>query len=313
MLRFWTRSHRVRFLALLLAIVLVAAACGGGDESVVTFGAQTYAEPKILMHAGAILLEEHTSCKTKVIEDLGGIAVIEEAINHGDVDVATAWLGGAGGILHPAWRDEIDMTDPQWRDADHTLEFVQRMYRERLDRTFMDPLGFENTYALIMARGRAEELGITKVSDLREHSANMVIGMDDSYMERPVDGYEVLLDYYELPRFADAISMNINLLYQAVRDGEVDVAVGYSSDPRIYAFDLVWIEDDKSFFPPYHAAYSITDRAAEKCPEIYDVIGQLSGRIDIETMRRLSAEVDLNQRSPVDVAREFLREEGLID
>ncbi|HEY8449643.1 MAG TPA: glycine betaine ABC transporter substrate-binding protein, partial [Bacillota bacterium] len=270
-------------IALVVLTALVLTACGGGQENDkrIRFGTQTYAEVKILAYAGKMLLEKYTDCTADVTVDLGGIAVLDQAMTHGDIDAMIAFTGGAGGLLHPAWRDEIDLSDPKWRDPDVVYEFARDMNRERLGRVLLEPLGYNNTYALTMRRDRAEELGIRTVSDLQAHSAALVIGMDDAYKERPVDGYQQLLDWYGLDPFKETVSMNINLLYQAIRDGQVDIGVAYSSDARIYAYDLVWLEDDKQFFPPYHALYALSEDAVERCPEAVEALSQLSGQVPI--------------------------------
>ena len=131
-------------------------------------------------------------------------------------------------------------------------------------------------------------------------------------MEREIDGYYPLLEFYELEPFKKTVSMQINLLYKAIKERQVDVGVAYSSDARIFAYDLVWLEDDRNLYPPFHAAYCVTTEALERAPEIKEILEQLSGKVDIDTILRLNYEVDINDREEEEVALEFLREIGLL-
>ena len=119
---------------------------------------------------------------------------------------------------------------------------------------FGSPPGLNNTYAVTVSRQLAEEYNLEKISDLQGLSQDLTIGMDDAYLEREIDGYYPLLEFYELEPFKKPVSMQINLLYKAIQERQVDVGVAYSSDARIFAYDLVWLEDDRNLYPPFHAA-----------------------------------------------------------
>ena len=200
---------------------------------------------------------------------------------------------------------------PKWRDPD-SYPTLQERVPETQGRKWLPPLGWNNTYAVTVSRELAEKYNLEKVSDLQGLSQELIIGMDDAYMDREIDGYYPLLELYELEPFKQTVSMQINLLYQALKEGQVDVGIAYSSDARIYAYDLVWLEDDRNLYPPYHAAYGVNLDALERAPEIEEVLGQLSGKIDIETIRRLNYEADINGRDEKEVALEFLQEIGLL-
>lgn len=312
------QRNKTAMLALVLAIVLTAgllAGCGaGGDGENLRIGAQNYAEVIIMAYAAEALIEDQTDHNVEVVPRLGSIVVLDQAMESGEVDIASLmFTGGAGGILHPALEDQVDFEDEKWRDEDHVWEFLSENAPEALGRLWLQPLGYENTYAITVRQEMAEEYGLEKVSDLRGLSQDLVMGMDDAYMDRPVDGYPVLLEWYDLEPFQDTVSMQINLLYQALRDGELDVGVAYSSDARIMAYDLVWLEDDLNIYPPYYAGYNINLEAAERAPEVPEILEQLSGQVDIETMQRLNYEVDINQRDHQEVAIEFLKEIGLLE
>lgn len=302
---------------LLLVLVFSAFVLGGctpkEEETTLKIGAQNYAEVIIMAYAAEALIEDQTDYNVEVIPRLGSVVVLEQALSSKEIDIASLFFtGGATGILHPDFADEVDLRDPKWRDPDYIWNFLQERVPETQGRKWLPPLGWNNTYAVTVSRELAEKYNLEKVSDLQGLSQDLIIGMDDAYMDREIDGYYPLLELYELEPFKQTVNMQINLLYQALKEGQVDVGIAYSSDARIYAYDLVWLEDDRHLYPPYHAAYGVNLDALERAPEIEEVLGQLSGKIDIETIRRLNYEVDINGRDEKEVALEFLQEIGLL-
>ncbi|NIM49113.1 MAG: glycine/betaine ABC transporter substrate-binding protein, partial [Gemmatimonadales bacterium] len=124
-------------------------------------------------------------------------------------------------------------------------------------------------------------------------------------MSRP-DGYEPLTKAYGFRFGHQPVELDPGLMYRAIADGRVDVIDGFATDGRIPAFDLVILEDDRGFFPPYYAAPLVRQEVLEAHPEVADALNRLGGKIDSATMAQLNYEVDENHRSPREVAREFL-------
>jgi osmoprotectant transport system substrate-binding protein len=277
-------------------------------------GAQNYAEVITLAYMAEALIEDQSDYEVEVVPRLGSVVVLDQAMQTGDVDIASLFFTGGDQVCSirtssNKWKHQR----PQWRDATVVFDFVRDKSRATLKREWLEPLGYENTYAITVRREMAEQYDLKKVSDLQGLSADLVIGMDDAYMDRAIDGYQPLLALYELDPFAKTVTMQINLLYQAIRDQQVDIGVAYSSDARIYAYDLVWLEDDRNLYPPFEAAYAVNLSALEKAPGIDTILSQLSGQIDIETIRQLNYEVDINQRDHKEVALEFLKERKMLD
>lgn len=301
---------------LALAMALPLAACQKKSETVtLKIGAQNYAEVITLAYMAEALIEDQSDYEVEVVPRLGSVVVLDQAMQTGDVDIASLYFtGGASGLLHPDIVKQVeDINDPKWRDAAVVFAFVRETSRKTLGREWLEPLGYENTYAITVRREMAEQYNLDKVSDLKGLSQDLIIGMDDAYMDRAIDGYQPLLKLYDLDPFAKTATMQINLLYQAIRDQQVDVGVAYSSDARIYAYDLVWLEDDRNLYPPFEAAFAINLSALEKAPGIDTILSQLSGQIDIDTIRQLNYEVDINQRDHKEVALEFLKERKILD
>jgi len=305
-----------RWFAAIAAAVFVISGCSagsGGAGKVFRYGAPTYAETKILAYMSTALVEANTECKGQAVVGLGSSPTVDQAVQAGELDALTGWTGGAVGLQHPKLKDSVDVKDSRWKDQSYLFNWVKENQEKKLGRTWLDPLGYENTYAVSVRRTFAEENGLKTISDLAKlDTTKLVIGMDDYYITRENDGYEALLQTYGMKRFQREFQMNINLLYQALRDEQVDVGVAYSTDARIASFDLVWLEDDKKLYLPFDAAIVVTFDVEKRCPGAMKALSQLSGKFTVDEMRRLNGEVDLKQREPEEVAKEWLRQKGLL-
>lgn len=304
-----------RWVAGMVVSVVILAGCSGasGPGKVFRYGAPTFAEAKILAYMSTALVEANTGCKGQATVGLGSSPTVDQAVQAGELDAMTGWTGGVVGLQHPKLRDEVDVTDSKWKDQNYLFNWVRENQEKKLGRTWIGPLGFENTYAVSVRRSFAEENGIKTISDLAKlDTSKLIIGMDDYYITRQNDGYEPLLKTYGMKKFKQVVQMNINLLYQALRDRQVDVGVAYSTDARIAAFDLVWLQDDKRIYLPFDAGIVITLDVEKRCPGATKALSQLAGQFTVDEMRRLNGEVDLKQREPEDVAKEWLRQKGLL-
>lgn len=135
----------------------------------------------------------------------------------------------------------------------------------------------------------------------------MTAGVDTSWIDRKGDGYKGFTETYGFD-FKRVFPMQIGLVYDAVAANKMDVVLGYSTDGRIGSYDLVILEDDLHFFPPYDACAVATDELLEKHPELNDVIAKLSGKISTETMQKLNYQADNDLMEPATVAENFLKE-----
>jgi glycine betaine/choline ABC-type transport system substrate-binding protein len=202
-------------------------------------------------------------------------------------------------------------------DPNAVYRRVSQAFEENYGLIWLDPLGFDNTYALTMRGQQARELGIETVSDLAEHLRSgeepvLRAGFNAEFLRRQ-DGYPGVKEVYGLAFAAEPKMLESGVMYKACADGDVDVICGFATDGRIAAFDLVTLEDDKSFFPPYYAAPLVRKETLEKFPELREVLNLLAGRISDDEMRQMNYEVDENGREAIDVAREFLLREGLLE
>ena len=175
----------------------------------------------------------------------------------------------------------------------------------------LGPFGFENTFAILMRREQARRLGIGKISDLKAHDHELAAGFGPEFMNRP-DGYPGLVKAYGL-NFAHAPrEMDRNLLYQALIQESIDLAAGDSTDGRIAALDLVQLDDDRRYFPPYQAVPLVRGDTLERFPRLRQAFDLLAGQIDASSMRQMNRAVDQEGEKPEDVARRFLVAKGLL-
>jgi osmoprotectant transport system permease protein len=164
-------------------------------------------------------------------------------------------------------------------------------------------LGFENSYALAMRADHARELGVARISDLARPARELEIGGDYEFFARAE--WRALVEAYGLA-FRAQRAMDPSLMYDALREQEVDVISAFSTDGRIDAFGLVVLEDDRRVIPPYDAIVLVSGRLERERPDVLAALRELAGSIDAAAMRRMNAAVDAQGRSPAEVAREFV-------
>jgi glycine betaine/choline ABC-type transport system substrate-binding protein len=279
------------------------------DKPELTVGSTNYTEQFILAEMCALLLED-AGYPIQVEHNIGGTLVIHEARNAGEIDVHVEYTGSGLTVLEKDVSEirEPDMTPEEVVDA--VYDVVKEGYAEKFDAVWLDPIGLNNTYALAMRRAQAEELGIETISDLVEHAPDLALGGSQEFIVRP-DGLPGLEETYGI-EFGSADGMESGLMYEALGNENVDVISAFSTDGRIISMDFVLLEDDKGFFPPYYASPVVRADAIDASPEIADVLNQMGGLIDNDTMAKLNLRVDEGGEEPRAVARDFLTEKELL-
>ncbi|MGN7385192.1 glycine betaine ABC transporter substrate-binding protein [Paenibacillus sp. SAFN-117] len=296
------KVYITKAVGILLLAAVMAGMTGCGSKNQLVIGAQTYTETKIIAAMYQILIEEQTDLKVRTMPDLASSPVIINAMKKNDIQMATLYSG-------EIFNNHFPVEESKGR------EDVLRQAQEGFDKYFnfkwFDPYGFENTYAFTVRQAEAENNHLQQISDLKDLASTMRLGVDTSWLERNDDGYKAFSETYGL-QFGELFPMEIGLVYEAVANDEVDIVLAYSTDPRLKEFNLTTLKDDKQFFPPYDASPVIRKEVLEQHPELNDIIGQLVGKIDEDTMTSLNYEVDINKRSEKAVAREFLNKLGLL-
>jgi glycine betaine/choline ABC-type transport system substrate-binding protein len=279
----------VRRLAWILPLLVVACR----DRDALRVGSKNFTEQVILGEIAAQALEAE-GLKVQRKLDLGGTFVCHEALMAGELDLYPEYTGTA----FTAILKQKPVSDPA-----AVRQAVTSEYARRWTLAWSPPLGFENTFALVMRGDDAKRRGITKISDLAAHP-DLRPGFGYEFLER-ADGYPGLAAAYGLAFRARPREMDLGLLYAALQQNQVDVVAGNSTDGLIAAMGLAVLEDDRRYFPPYEAAFAAR-RSVLDDPRARGALERLGGSITAEDMRKMNAAVDRDGRQPRDVAREFL-------
>jgi osmoprotectant transport system permease protein len=299
------RSRRPARAAVALAVtalVVLAAAAFAARPSAsrrVVVVSKNFTEQVILGQIVAGALERAGLAVDRRL-NLGGTALCHQALLAGEADVYVEYTGTA---LKDVLKEET-RSDPH-----EALSVVRDRYRAR--GLFVgDPLGFDNTFALVMRRPDAEGLGLRRISDLAAHAARLRVGLFGEFLERE-DGMPGLARAYGLRFGPPPREMDLGLLYQALLAGRVDLVVGSATDGLIAAHDLVVLEDDRRYFPPYDAVVVARAATLAREPVLERALRGLEGTIDAAAMRRMNLAVDGARRRPREVAAAFLDAGGV--
>jgi glycine betaine/choline ABC-type transport system substrate-binding protein len=291
-------AARPRRALILLAAVsgLLLAACGPRATDRIIIGSKNFTEQAVLGELVAQQLERRTDLSVERRFFLAGTLICHQSILSDRIDLYVEYTGTALTAI---------LNEPPGEDAQKVLEHTRRLYAERFDLEMLDPLGFNNTFAVVMRREDAQRLGVRTISDATPHAPGWRNGFGYEFLERP-DGYPGLARTYGL-EFSDAPRiMDLGLVYRTLRDGKIDLAVGNSTDGLIDALDLVILEDDQGYFPPYEAVPVVRRDTLERHPGIGEALAELAHSLDEAEMRRLNHAVDGEHRDAKQVVREFL-------
>lgn len=297
------RSVRVRVgpaFCLLLTTFFVSG-CQLSHRQTLVVGSKNFTEQVIL----AEILAQHLEAKTGLHVErrfyLAGTYICHQAMLAGRIDAYVEYTGTA---LTAILKHAVES------DPSSVLDRVRSDYRSRFSLEVFDPLGFNNTFAIVIRGETARRLNLHTISEAAPFAPHWRPGFGYEFMERP-DGYQGLVRAYHLTFGQAPRIMDLGLLYRALLDNQVDVVAGNSTDGLIAARDLAVLEDDKHYFPPYQAVPIVREETLKQHPEVRAAINQLRGKIPDEDMRRMNYAVDGEHRDPADVAREFLRAKHL--
>jgi glycine betaine/choline ABC-type transport system substrate-binding protein len=279
---------------LLWAACLSLAACRG-DERPLVIGSKNFSEQIILAEIFAELLEARGVPVERKL-NLEGTFICHQALLAGDLDLYVEYTGTALAAI---------LKLPFTSDREEAFRLVKEEYDKRFGLDWGPRLGFNNTFALLMRSDHAAELGIRTISDLRPHTGALRTGFGYEFLERE-DGLPGLVRAYGLEFKIRPREMTLSLIYQALSEKQVDLVAGNQTDGLIEALELMVLEDDRAFFPPYDAAPVIRREALAREPLLGEVLQALAGRVDVDTMRELNRAVDSDKRPARVVAREWV-------
>jgi osmoprotectant transport system permease protein len=259
-------------------------------------GSKNFTEQLVLGELIAQTIERETDLEVERKLNLGGTLICERALASGAIDIYVEYSGTALTAL---------FKQPVAFDRKQVLETVRQRYAAT-GRTMLSPLGFNNTFAILVRRDTAVQTGVKTISDAARFTPEWRAGFGYEFLERE-DGYKGLAKTYGLTFREPPRVMELNLSYRALASNQVDLIAGDATAGAIAALDLVMLADDRQYFPPYDAVPVIRSATVLAHPEVRAALETLAGRIDEETMRRMNEAVDIKRQDPAAVVREFIK------
>lgn len=285
----------------LLCVVIALVACGGLRRDTIVVGSKNFSEQALLGEIVAQHLEARTHLRVERRFYLAGTYICQQALLAGRIDMYVEYTGTAlTAILH----------DPVEKDPSTVFTRVQQEYKQRFGLDVMPSLGFDNTFAIVIRGGDARRLHLKTLTEAAQYTPGWRAGFGYEFMERP-DGFPGLVQAYGLQFNTPPRTLDLGLLYRALLDKQVDIVAGNSTDGLLAARDLVMLEDDKHYFPPYEAVPIARDDTLAQHPEVRAAIAELAGKISNAEMQKMNYAVDGEHRDSADVARDFLHSKNL--
>lgn len=294
-----------------MILATTLAACGsdsatgsGGSKGKITVGGKDFTEQHILTKMTSIYLKE----KGYEVDEASsmGSTVARTALENGQIDLYWEYTGTA--LL-------VYLKQALESDPEKAYEKVKELDTKN-GLTWLNKSGFNNTYAILMREDRAKELGIKSLEDLakylNEDSSKLKLATNAEFFARE-DGLKGLEEKYGFtlaPK--NVVKMDTGLVYNALSEEQVDVSMGLATDGRIKGFNLVELEDNKQFFPPYNGVPVIRQEVLKEHPEVGELLNKIADNLNGDTMKDLNYRVDVKHEDVNKVAREWLTKEGFI-
>jgi osmoprotectant transport system permease protein len=307
------RRHRRAPAGVIVIFILAAAAIAtaslliarGSGRTVVRVGSKNFTEQLVLGEIVAGAIERWANVTVERRLNLGGTFICDRAVRAGEIDVYVEYTGTA---LTAIFKEEVPKVPGAPAVRGSSAKSVFEQVRDRyaaVGVTLAAPLGFDNTFAILVREAEARRLGLKTIEDAVPHAAKWRAGFGYEFIER-ADGYRGLAQAYGL-RFADEPRvMDLALMYRALADGQVDLIAGDATNGLIAGLHLFMLEDNRHYFPPYEAAPVARTATLLAHPDVAAALTRLAGAISADDMRAMNYAVDAQRRDPAAVAREFL-------
>ncbi len=291
-----------RSLCLWLAIALtLLGGCSQKPPDKIIVGSKFFTEQVVLAELLAQHIEARTGIHVERKANLGGTLLVQKAMLAGQLDLYVEYTGTALTAV---------LNETPQGDSKSVYERVKKEYAERFELAVAEPLGFENTFAMVIRGEDAKKFNLQKLSDIAALAPKWRAGVGYEFLERP-DGFSGLCDRYGLKFGEKPRVMDLGLIYRALVDHQVDVVAGNSTDGLISTLGLVALEDDRHYFPPYDAVPIVRKATLERFPTLRGALADLAGKVSASDIRQLNYAVDGLHREPAAVVREFRKAKDL--
>lgn len=274
------------------------------EKETITVAGKLGPEPEILINMYKLLIEQDSSkLKVDLKPNFGKTTFLYEALKSGKIDLYPEFTGTVtASLLQPA--------PSVSNDAEQVYEAARDGILKQDKLVLLEPMRYQNTYAIVVPRKIAEQYGLKTISDLKAVEQELKAGFTLEFNDRE-DGNKGLQSLYGLQ--LSVSTMEPALRYQAIQSGDIQITDAYSTDAEIAKYDLVVLKDDKKLFPPYQGAPLLSQSLLKKHPELKKILNQLAGQISEEEMSQMNYQVGVQDKSAKNVARAYLEKKGLLE
>lgn len=287
----------------IVAFVIIISPLMTNQQKEIIIAGKLGAEPEILINMYKILIEEETDLQVELKPGFGKTSFVFNALDAGSIDIYPEFTGTAIA--------ELLKETPNSTNRKEIYEQAEAGLFEQYDLVMLEPMKFNNTYALAISNELAEQHGVKNISDLKGIENELKVGFTLEFSDRE-DGYRGIQSLYNI-EFPNLTTMEPKLRYVAVESGEINLVDAYSTDSELQEYELTVLEDDQHLFPPYQGAPLLKAETVEEHPELVETLNKLSGKVTDDEMRDMNFRVNINGEKPHDVAKDYLLTEGIID
>ena len=292
--------RRLFRLILAVAILTSCTSCRAPQTQIV-IGSKFFTEQVVLAELLAQHIEARTGIHVERKTNLGGTLLVHKAMQAGQVDLYVEYTGTALTAV---------LSESPTGDSSAVYQRVKQLYGQRFNFEVTEPLGFENTFAMVIRGEEAQRLHLQRMSDLVPVAPKWRIGVGFEFLERP-DGFRGWSERYGLHFAQQPSVMDLGLIYRALQDHKVDIVAGNSTDGVIDSLHLVMLEDDRHYFPPYQAVPIVRRATLERFPQLRGTLAEIGEKISASDMRHLNYLVDGEQRDVAAVVRDYRQSHNL--
>lgn len=306
-LRYLERSSfKTTFITVLVAMLITASVIivpqFAGQKKEITIAGKLGSEPEILINMYKYVIEDETDLKVNLKPNMGKTSFLFNALKSGNIDIYPEFTGT---VLETFLKEKAKS-----RDAKAVYKQARDGISKKYQMTYLKPMKYNNTYALAISPSFAKKNNIRSISDLKPVTDQLKAGFTLEFKDRS-DGYKGITELYKM-KFPSIKTMEPKLRYSAYKQGDINLLDAYSTDSEIRQYKLKVLKDDKHLFPPYQGAPLMLTKTIKKYPELKKPLTKLSGIVTDDEMRKMNYEVNVNGKSAKTVAKNFLKQKGIL-
>lgn len=292
-----------RILIFILIIILCIATLGCSNKNdTIKIATKPMTEQFILGEMLKLLIEENTDLKVEITKGIGGgTSNIHPAILKGDFDLYPEYTGTSWSFV---------LKEEGIPDDETLYNELKNKYNSEYDLSWIGLYGFNNTYGLVIRKDLAEQYNIKTYSDLAKYSKDFTFGAEYDFYERE-DGFDALCKEYEM-KFKKSVDLDIGLKYDAINSKEIDIMNVFTTDGQLSNSNVVLLDDDKEFYQTYYCGTIVRNNTLKKYPELKDVLMKMNNILTEGEMAELNYKVETEKEDEVKVAKDFLKDKGLL-